>query len=306
MGDLQEIDGLGNTAEQQLKEVGIESVNDLANASLDEVEESGVRSAEKLHNRAMKQGVVIKDGESVEQEQENATYVSTGMQTVDKMIGGGLEGGFLIGVSGEPSAGKTQMCLQCLASAADYSGNAVYIETEPNRFQIDRVKSMTRKEESYKRIHQIEAHDSDSDIDNLKIQRNAYEAVKDSFDDVSLVVVDSFIANFRLSGKFNGRSDLPKRNEIVADHLEGLQSLANHFDCPVLMTLQVQGNPDQYSGGDVSVWGPVLMDHTITYLLHMGHAKGELREVNMKAHPSEGDGSTTIKMPEDSPLEAVE
>lgn len=305
MGDLQEIDGLGNTAESQLNDIGIHTINDLANADLDELEERGIRSAEKIHEQALKMGIQVKDGDMIKTEQDNRTYITTGMQPVDNMLGGGLQGGFLIGVSGASKAGKTQFTLQCLATAADYHGNAIYIETEPNRFDIGRVKSLTRKEDSYQRIHKIEAWSADEEIDNLKLQRNAYDAVKDTFDNVALVVVDSFIANFRLAG-FGGRSELPERNSKVANHLEGLQSLSNTFDCPVLLTLQVQGNPDQYSGGDYSLWGPVLMDHTITYLLHMSHAKGELRSIEMKGNPSMGDGSVTIKIPEDSPLEAVE
>jgi RecA/RadA recombinase len=305
MTEVSEIDGVGNTTEKQLNELGIETINQLANAELTELQEAGIRNAEKIHNRAIQQGAVIKSGVEVEEEQDNKTYVSTGMQALDRILDGGLEGGFLIGISGESKAGKTQLALQCLCAAADYHSNAVYIETEPNRFQIDRVKSMTQKEESYKRIHKIDGHDADSPVDNITIQYNAYEAVREGFDDVSLIVVDSFIANFRLSGKFESRSDLPERNTIIGEHLQALQSLSNEFDCPILMTLQVQGNPERY-GGDFSIWGPVLMDHTITHLIHMKHAKGELKEALLKGHPGLPDDSVTIKIPENAPLEAME
>lgn len=306
MSDLQEINGIGNTKEEQLKDHGIESVNALANSSVEELEEMGIRSPEKILDRARRMGVEIQSGGQVETEQEEVRLISTGMQPLDSMLDGGFQGGFLVGISGESKAGKTQFALQALASAADFTDeNAIYIETEPNRFHIDRVKSLCRNEDSYKRIHRIQAHDPDSDVDNLTLQRNAYDAVKDNFDGVSMVVVDSFVANFRLSGEFNGRSDLPKRNAIIADHLEGLQSLANHFDCPVLMTLQVMGNPDQYSSGQ-SIWGSVLMDHTITYLVHMSHAKGELKEASLKGHPALPDDSVMLKIPEDAPLEAME
>ncbi len=301
---MQDIKGLGNTAESQLEQINVTTINGLANCTLEELEDAGVRSADKILERARQRGVQVKDGTKIEKEQDNATFITTGMQALDSILDGGLQGGFLIGVSGESKAGKTQLALQCLCSAADFHGNAVYIETEPNRFQIDRIKQMTRKEESYKNIFKIDGHDADSPVDNVDIQYNAYEAVRESFDDVSIIVVDSFIANFRLSGQFKGRSDLPERNALIGEHLEALQSLANQFNCPILMTLQVQGNPEKY-GGNFSVWGPVLMDHTITYLLHMKHAKGEKKEALLKGHPGLPDDSVIIKMPANAPLEAT-
>lgn len=309
MSELGDIDGVGNTYEEKLEEAGIDSVNKLANSSVEDLADAGIAegSAEKIINRAQKQGVMMQSGAEVEEEQDNARYISTGMQPLDRMLGGGFQGGFLIGISGESKAGKTQFALQSLAAAADYTdGACIYIETEPNRFHIDRVKSLCRKDDSYKQIHLIQAHNADSEADNLKLQRNAYDAVKDAFDEVSMVVVDSFVANFRLSGEFESRADLPKRNTMIADHLEGLQSLANEFDCPVLMTLQVMGNPDQFSGSNVDIWGSVLMDHTITYLIHMSHAKGELKEASMKGHPARPDDSVMMKIPENAPLEAME
>lgn len=307
MGDLQEIDGLGNTAEKQLNGIGIETVNQLANTKLETIEDAGVRAAGKIHDRAQRMGVSIDSGMSVEEEENNARYISTGMQAMDQMLGGGFQGGYMVGVAGESKVGKTQFALQALASAADYSdGHAVYIETEPNRFSIERIKSLCRKDDSYKRIHRVKAYDPNSDVSNLKLQLNAYEAVKENFEEVSIVVIDSFVANFRLSGLFESRADLPKRNTMIAEHLEGIQALCTHFDCPVLMTLQVMGNPDPYSGGgDVDIWGSVLMDHTITYLLFLSHAKGQLKEVNMLGNPSLPDDSVTIKIPEDSPIQTA-
>lgn len=306
MSDLQDIDGIGNGVEEKLIDVGITSVNALANSSVEDVKDAGVRRAETIVERARKQGVQIDSGQEVEREQKNTRHISTGMQDLDAILDDGLQGGFLIGVSGEPKAGKTQFVLQMLAAATDFTdGHAVYIETEPNRFQIDRVKSLCRKEDSYERVHRIQAYSPEDDVDNLDLQMNAYDATREAFDNVSLVVVDSFQSNFRLSGDFQGRADLPDRNSAIADHLNSLQSLAEHYDCPVLMTLQVMGNPDQFSSGHIEVWGSVLMDHTIAHLIHISHAKGQLREASIKGHPGLPDKSITIKMPEDEPIEVA-
>ena len=349
MSDLQDIDGIGNSTERKLVDAGIETVNELANTDLETLDDLDIRRAEKILDRAQREGAEIQSAIEVETEQEAAQSISTGMTAIDEMLGGGFTGGFLVGLAGESQAGKTQFALQALAAAAEYNeGHAVYIETEPNRFQPSRLRTLFREvdeerreregkgttgdreskakarssaaprstqatptepvaqsiDDALQRIHKIEAYDPDAEADNLRIQRNAYEAVRDTFDNVSLVVVDSFIANFRLSDRFEGRDDLPERNNVVADHLEGLQSLADEFDCPVLMTLQVQGNPERYAP-DTDLWGPVLMQHTITHLLYFSRKDEELSEVDLKGHPSLPDASATIRMRDNEPIEAA-
>lgn len=306
MSGLKDIRGIGNSLADDLEQMGISTVNELANASLDELEDNDIRGAEKILNRAQKMGIQIKSGSAVEKEQENSRFISTNLDELDYILGGGLQGGFLIGVSGEHKAGKTQLALQCLASAADTTDeNAVYIETEPNRFQIERIKTLCQNKDSYERIHKIEAYSSDPDTDSLRVQENAYGAVRDAFDDVAVVVVDSFVSNFRLSGRFEGRGDLKERSNIISKHLNHLQGLANHFDCPILITLQVYGNPQQYSSS-VPIWGGSLMHHTITCLLHMSHDKQDIRKAELKGHPSKADNEVSLLLPKDEPIQVIE
>lgn len=306
MGDLQDINGIGNSVEKQLNEIGIETINALANAELNKLENEKIRNAEKILDRANKQGVQIKSGTAVEKEQENTEYISTGIEKFDDILGGGLQEGFLIGVAGEHKAGKTQLALHLLAASAQNNAPAIYIETEPNRFQIDRIKSLSENKESYQNIHKIEAYSPDPKANNLALQLNAYDAVRENFDDVSLIVVDSFVANFRLSGKFEDRSDLPERNRIVSKHLQNLQSISNQYNCPVIITLQTMGNPEMFSGEDLSIWGPVLMEHAITHLINMKHGKGELREAQIRGHPSMPDKSVTLELIDNEPIRSTE
>lgn len=305
MGDLQEINGVGNSIEQQLNEIGIETVNDLANASLETLKEANIRGAERILEKGQNVGVQIKSGETVEEEQNDARFITTGIDDLDFILGGGLQGGFVIGVAGEHKAGKTQLALQCLAAAADETeGESVYIETEPNRFQVDRIKNLSKNPESYKNIHKIEAYSSDPDTDNLQLQRNSYKAVLESFEEVSVVVVDSFVSNFRLSGKFEGRGDLKERSNIIASHLKHLQQVSNHFDCPVLITLQIYGNPKQYDNS-VPIWGGALLQHSITHLLFMSRRNEDIREAQLKGHPARPDSTAELVMPEDEPIQSA-
>jgi RecA/RadA recombinase len=297
MSDLGEIKGVGNTAKSKLKEVGIESVSDLANADQETLEESGVRAVEKIQQRAQKAAVIIESGESVAEEQSKTDKVPTGIEEWDELTEGGLDEGFLIGLAGEPDAGKTQFVFQSLVSAVEATGKpAVYIETEPNRYQAERINQISTKDDTGKLIHRVQAYSLDQQI-------RAYEAVQDHFDELSLVVVDSFVANFRLSDEFEGRADFKKRSDTIARHLRTLQHLANTNKTPVLITLQVYGNPSAYDSS-IPIWGGSLMHHTITSLIFLSHSKGQLREATLKSHPSLGEIESVFKIT-DNGVESV-
>lgn len=298
MSDLQEIEGIGNSVEANLREnVGIESINELASCDLEELQEADVRGAEKIWRRAKKRGVVVKPGDDVAEEQADKDHIPTGIDGFDNALGGGLEPGFLIGVSGEHKAGKTQFTFQALAAAAEATGDpAVYIETEPNRFQADRIMDICGGSDAYSNIYKVEAY-------SLEQQMIAYDAVVDNFDSISLFVVDSFVANFRLSDKFEGRGDLKERSNLIARHLRRIQDIAVDMDAPALITLQVYGNPNQYDSS-VPIWGGALMHHTITFLIHMSQAKGELREAQIRGHPGNGDEEIVVKITDDGVEEA--
>lgn len=290
MAELDDIKGIGNSIKAKLSEANIENVNSLANSSVDDLTEAGVGEgrATKILRRARRQGVVIKSGDDVAEEQEDRDLIKTGIDAVDQNLGGGLTPA-MVGVSGEHKAGKTQFIFQALVSAASQTDDpAVYIETEEERFQAERIQAMVDEPATYGNIYKVEAY-------SLEQQMVAYDAVRDKFDDVSLVAVDSFVANFRLSDKFEGRADFKQRSNLIARHLQSLRELSNTKQCPVLLALQVYGNPKAYDGS-VPIWGGALMHHTIVYLVHMSHSKGQLREAQVRGHPSRGDSETTVKI----------
>ena len=300
--ELREIEGIGNTIEEKLLEADITSINQIAQLSPDYLQEKagiGEARSEKIYHKAKKLGVTMSTLEEVGSEQNDMERVTTGLKQLDEMLGGGLFPGFITGISGEHKSGKTQLIFQLLVEAVKQTGDpAVYIETEPNRFQAERIKEIAEFDESvYNKIYRIKAYSENEDVDSLRIQRTAYKAAKEEFEDVSLVAIDSFVSNFRLSGKYLGRQDLKERGNEIAKHLRMIQSVASEKDCPVLMTLQVMGNPDgnPYSS-KVVTWGGELMHHTITCFIHMKQSKGQLREIQLKGHPAKPDDKMLVKI----------
>lgn len=66
---------------------------------------------------------------------EDAPRISTGLQELDRVLGGGLVPGSVVLVSGNPGAGKSTLLLQVLARLAD-SQSALYITGEESLAQI--------------------------------------------------------------------------------------------------------------------------------------------------------------------------
>jgi len=297
---LSEIKGIGSATEERLNDAGVQTIDDLASAKIQELTPFGISEskAQKIIERARKQGVVIQSGAEVEKEYQNKEERTTGMDALDKLIGGGWREDHIVGLSGESSAGKTQLVFQSLVAAVEETGDpAVYIETERGRYEPERINSLASDPETQKKVYRIKAY-------NLDQQLLAYQKVAESMDEVSLVAVDSFTARFRLSDKFEGRSSLQQRSKEFGRHLNTLEEMIETTDCPVLITLQIYGNPSAY-GSASSTYGGELLNHTVTYFVKMSKDKGSLRKAELHGHPGEGEGEVYLTIGEDE-IKAVE
>jgi len=222
---LTDIDGLGNKNASRLKSFGIESIGDLAECDPEEVvnEVDGI-SESRLHGwrtAAARDAVVIKSGQQVADEYENLTKVSTGIDKLDNILGGGWDAGFMVAIGGETGSGKTQISFQALAEAVNQcEGEGIYIETERGRYRGKRIREMYDKE-TQEQNAKIPAYSLDQ-------QELAYETILEEYtpSDLAFVVVDSFTSRFRMSDDFTGRQDLPDRHTVMSRHLDKLDKLA--------------------------------------------------------------------------------
>lgn len=279
--ELTDLDGLGNAMASKIQSIGIDSLEGLATADADELSElDGISQsrARDYINQANEAAVLIQSGEDVRSEYENLTMVSTGIESLDGVLGGGWESGYLVAVGGETGSGKTQLGFQALGeSVVDQDAPAVYIETERGRYRGKRIAEMY-DEDVQSQVYKVGAYDLDQ-------QRMAYSKVRDAFEDVACVVVDSFTARFRLSGEFEGRESLSSRTDEFARHLTELEKLAAEMDCPILLTCQVYPRPDQYGNRPV-LYGGSLMKHTVNFVCMMQSKQGALCELTVMNHPS--------------------
>ncbi|MFB6158299.1 MAG: DNA repair and recombination protein RadB [Candidatus Nanohalobium sp.] len=161
--------------------------------------------------------------------------VSTGSESIDRFLNGGLEKGIVSNVYGESGSGKTNFCIQVAAEIAEDGGNVAYIDTEAG-FSPERFLQMSDEEA----------------LDNILIrspttfeqQEDAVENLEGTVEeeDVRLVVVDSAVSLYRL--KVNG-DNASEVNNRLSGQLSELTRIARENNIPVLITNQVYTSFDE-------------------------------------------------------------
>lgn len=292
--ELADIDGVGATTIEQFGDMGIHNVNDLATASPEIVEEFDVSiSQNRMQNfieTAASEAIIIQTGDEVAEEYANLPKVKTGIEQLDDVIGG-FDVRSLIAVGGSTGAGKTQLAFQAAGEAVQqFDKPAVYIETEPDRYRGNRIAQMFDRE-TQSMVHKI----SVSGQNALDMQLRAYKAVQQQYDEVSMVVVDSFTSRFRLTKKFKGREKLGARNAEFGEHLQALEEMAQELQCPVILVCQVYPAPTQYGSKEI-IYGSSLMMHMVNFVIKMRSTSGALSTLKVENHPEIGDMEMTVQI----------
>lgn len=284
--DIDDLKGVGPVALERLESAGIGSIDALAQTDVEHISENSGMSeskAKKLIRRAKEQGVVMQTGKDVVEEYEAKRHIPTGMDEIDEELGGGWREGDVIAIGGESGSGKTQISFHSCVRAVEETGEpVVYIETEPGRYSPKRLRQFVRDDEGYNpkeiqsKIYRIKAYD-------LEQQELAYEKIAKELDTASLIVVDSFSANFRGKEEFDDRSGYNSRAGVTRDHLKGIRKAAEALRCPALVTAQVYQDPSGW-GADDAVYGGSVFYHTINYMVYLKDGQGGFTEGNILNH----------------------
>lgn len=292
---ISDLSGVGPSTTDKIQAAGIQSLSELAQASTDNLVENGLteNKAEDLVERAKQEAVLIQSGADVIEEDKRRNVIPSGMEKFDESVEGGWQEGDIVAIFGSTGSGKTQCGFMSLVSAVEHTGKpAVYIETERNRFDVGRLKSLADNPELVESlIHRVKAYDLDS-------QYRAYKAVQQQFDEVSIVVIDSFTARFRLSDQFEDRGSLSERSATMGSHLSAIEKMAEMTKAPVLLTAQVYQSPSQYSSGDIP-YGGSLFGHTVSFMIHLSEGQGDLKKMEVINHPALSEQELELKIMND-------
>ncbi|MFX1253979.1 MAG: DNA repair and recombination protein RadA [Promethearchaeota archaeon] len=278
---------VGPSTLRLLKKAGFKDIRDIASSKSEELQEiQGI--GEKVANNILLAARAkipkfgsLKSARELRQIEEAQTYLSTGCNELDRILGGGFALGSLNQIAAGFGLGKTQLCFQAAIQAflppeeGGMGKSAVWIDTEGS-FKARRVEQMAR----------ARGLDSDSILDNIHVGR-AYNSehqvslVQEALAAVGelnagLIVIDSLIAHFR--AEYVGRGTLAARQQKLGNHISYLKRIIEAKRIVGLVTNQMQAKPDILFGDALLPAGGNIVGHNTNLILLIKKGKGNLRK----------------------------
>jgi DNA repair protein RadA len=309
---LEDLPGIRPLQVAKLKRIGINSVLELAVAIPQEIaEESGsdLESMVALVLEAKRTltniGLLSKEfcsAADILNRRKEILRCTTGSKSLDQLLGGGVETQALTEIAGEFGSGKSQLCHTLSFTAnmpkekGGLGGNVIFIDTE-NTFRPERVHQIaegygfTNPEKFLSNIYVCKIYNSSHLEFVIKNLPKYIEELR-----ASLVIIDSVISLHR--AEYAGRETLWDRQQHLNSMLHRLLRLAEVYNLAILLTNQVQSNPDATLGGDpTKVSGGNIMAHATTYRVLFRKA-GHNRIAVMQDSPYHEYGSTRFTITE--------
>jgi len=203
-----------------------------------------------------------------------------GSNNLNKLLGGGLETQAITEFVGEFGAGKSQICMKLSITAqlpskeGGLEGRVLFIDTE-GTFAAQRVYQMAQAmgldpEKLLDGIIYSRVYNSDHQI--LTVD-HAFKICQE--EKIKLLVVDSVLSHFR--GEYIGRESLSERQQRLNSHLHKLLRIAQALNLAVVITNQVQANPQAFFGDPTRPAGGNILAHASTHRIMLKKASGGLR-----------------------------
>ncbi|MCI4365187.1 MAG: DNA repair and recombination protein RadB [Thermoplasmata archaeon] len=213
----------------------------------------------------------------------------TGIPSVDRLLGGGLETDSVTEVYGEGGSGKTLFCLEVAHRVARENRWVFYIDTEG--VSVDRLRSMAGDglEKLLKRFLLSTPKDLD---EQTAAVRTACSLAREGRRAVGLLVVDSATAYYRLSLSGPGEDDARQALSLEISDLV-LTALRAHV--PVLITNQVWRS---LRDGHLEPLGGSFLNHAAKTILFFERLPGPRRRVVLMKHRDRPEGSAEFRITE--------
>lgn len=286
--ELHDLDGIGPSTEKKLKDAGIESVLDLAVALPDEVAEKIGGAKENAsamifiaQRSLMENGLIDKEFvPALETFEKRKTMIkcTTGSKNLDVLLKGGIETQAITEFWGDFGSGKSQLChTLCIMAqnpieSGGFEGGVIFIDTE-STFRPERIYQIAEARgldpiQILKGTIVCKVYNS-SHLE-LAIKRLG-KYIEQS--NVKLVIVDSIISLHR--SEFAGRGTLAERQQKLNGLIHRLLRMAEIYNVAVVVTNQVQSQPDVFFGDPTKPAGGNVIAHACTYRVYLKKAGQE-------------------------------
>lgn len=213
--------------------------------------------------------------------------LSTGIPSVDRLLGGGLETDSVTEIYGEGGSGKTLFCLDVATRVAREGRWVFYIDTES--VSVDRLRAIAGSD-----LERILRRFLLSTPKNLEEQGRAVATAcslaREGKRPVGLLVVDSATFYYRLS--LSG-SDEDDARQALSLELADLVVTALQAEVPVLITNQVWRSMRE---GTLEPLGGSFLNHAAKTILRFDRLPGARRRAVLMKHRSLPEGSAEFRI----------
>jgi len=294
-----DLEGVGSLTANRLKEAGFTTIESIAITPKKELmEKTGIseETATTLLQKVRKSiGLDFMTALEFFDKKQKAQRITTASKNLDTLLGGGIETQAITEFIGEYGTGKSQICMQLCITAQQppeqggLGGKVLFIDTE-GTFSPQRINDIAQKRslEPKKILENIlYARCYNSDHQMLIVDRAAKVVEEEK---VKLVVVDSLISHFR--GEYVGREMLSERQQKLNQHIHKLLRLAELYNCAVVITNQIQSNPQAFFGDPNRPAGGNVVAHASTHRLYIRKGRANTRIIHVIDSPYLPEGET--------------
>ena len=212
---------------------------------------------------------------------------STGIASVDRLLGGGLENDCVTEVYGEGGSGKTLFCLQVALRVSRENKWVFYVDTEG--VSVDRLRAIAG--DDLDRVLKRWLLSTPKDLgEQAKAIGTACALAREGQRPVGLIVVDSGTFFYRLSLSGSDEDDARQSLSLTVADLVGT-ALRAHL--PVLFTNQVWRN---MRDGGLEPLGGSFLNHAAKTILRFDRLPGPRRRVVLVKHRSLPEGSAEFRI----------
>ncbi len=293
--ELTDLPGIGPAVAAKLENAGIFDLMALAVSSPATVSDASGVSAAVARKAIMAARDLLElgfqDGAEFAKKRENVSYITTGSQNLNELLGGrGIESRAITEAFGAFGSGKTQLGstlavrVQLPVEQGGANGKCVFIDTE-GTFRPARIKQIAEAmganaEKVLKNILVARAFNSDH---QMLLLEKVTEMIK-SGEPIKLMIIDSLTAHFR--AEFAGRGQLADRQQKLNRYMHDLMKLAETYNIAVYVTNQVMANPAQMFGDPTTAIGGNIVGHASTYRMYLRRGKQGSRVAKLIDSPN--------------------
>ena len=301
--DLEDLPGIGEVTAEKLRAGGYGEFASLATANPHELAEAGgmgVESAKKAIEAAKSMVEIgFETAETVFERRKNIARIKTSSDSLDELLGGGVETMAITEMYGKFSSGKSQLGFQLVVNVqrpvekGGLGGGVLFVDTEAT-FRPERIVQLAEAQgldaqEVLRNIQIARAENSDHQI--ILLER-AEETIEKN--NIKLIVVDSLTSHFR--SDYIGRGALSERQQKLNKHVHMLQKLAEKYNLAVYVTNQVMDNPGILFGDPTTPIGGHVLAHMSTYRLYVRKSKEDKRIARLVDSPNMPEGEAVFRV----------